>query len=72
MKRKLYRWITRKLLDLAWKFSEDATYTVECLEEVYSDVPYIIRGVGVDHYYFYLYDGVREQDAVDKWLDEEN
>lgn len=72
MKRKLFRWITRKLLELAWIFSEDATYTAVCLEEVYKDVPEEIKTVGIDHYYFYLYDDVSKQEKVNSWLDEDN
>ena len=72
MKRKLYRWITRKLLKLAWKFSEDATYTLVYLHEAYNDVPDEIKNVAIGHYYFYLYDHVRKQDEIDKWLDEDN
>jgi uroporphyrinogen-III synthase len=70
MKRKLFRWITRKLLELAWKFSEDATYTTVSLHEAYSDVPDKIKNVGIDHYYFYLYDDVDGQTEIDAWLDE--
>jgi hypothetical protein len=59
--------ITKILLKILWKISDDPTHTSDYFYRLYRDVPKEFESEYVDIYYFYVYKN-KNRKKILKWL----
>ena len=49
------QWLTKFLLKVLWKLSDDPTHTFDYMHNLYNDVPKELQNEWVSVHYFYVY-----------------